>query len=455
MSGVSKAKKKQNMQEHKILQKGKNTKTKPKASTISLNPTINTNKQEKNEKNSTFALEPKIKTNKQKQRKKRERKTLTNSLKGEIETSKEQDEISLKPKSKNNKEKTNVLKPSLNQKTQLEKDNTNNNHVVKSRPQTRHQAHMKKFFEQGGWSNLLFSAVLFGNRQDPKKSEQYMSKSLQNLEILNKRYPGSQVVLYYDETISEDLIKNIKRLTLPVILIFVRHSIGRGIMLTRLLELSKQRPGVKWVVIIDIHDELHKMESFLLGIEKAVINVMIPTVPIYTLQITWWSPQKKAKCVEFKGRFPHLHIDAGGVAASPFAEMEPIETFIDQFLHKYQYVYGDDEFVLDNWVQARVPKWFFLPRNQEIFFLEMDGESIMDLSGARIIDPQPIGVIQGLEDANEVLDWTKYHLEGLDLHVHCCVPCHENYGQIQKQKPATKSNLKKKKKSKGAIVEKA
>jgi hypothetical protein len=110
--------------------------------------------------------------------------------------------------------------------------------------------------------------------------------------------------------------------------------------------------------------------------------------------------------------------------------MESIEIFIDAFLKEYVYVYCDDEFVLDNWLQTRDPKWCEL-KTPGVFYTKWDAEHHMDLSGALVLKSTPTGP-QGIKHANEVLDWTKYsNLPGLKYNTHCCdLPITNNFGSI-------------------------
>ena len=110
---------------------------------------------------------------------------------------------------------------------------------------------MAEFDRKGGWSTILFSAVLFGHPAEPARSHGYMVKALQNLEIIHARCPGARTVLYYDGTVSDDLLAQIRVLGLAVTLVWVEHLVGRGIMLARMLELTARRPGVRWVVMLD------------------------------------------------------------------------------------------------------------------------------------------------------------------------------------------------------------
>lgn len=268
--------------------------------------------------------------------------------------------------------------------------------------QTRRAQVMEAFDRKGGWSTILFSAVLFGHPADPARSHGYMVKALQNLEIIHARCPGARTVLYYDGTVSGDLLAQIRALELSVTLVWVEHRVGRGIMLARLLELTARRPGVRWVALLDIHDEFDTQHSYLRGLDEAIRRVVVPDEREYDLQVMIFAPH--GRCREFVGRTPHRHADCGGVAASPQAGMPPMAGFIAEFFAAYDYAYGDDEHVLDRWLSTRAPRWYEL-RSPGILYLPGDEERDMDLSGARVLG---VGAGADRAAADEVLDWTAF-----------------------------------------------
>ena len=98
--------------------------------------------------------------------------------------------------------------------------------------------------------------------------------------------------------------------------------------------------------------------------------------------------------------------------------MQPIDKYIDRFLREFKYIYGDDEYVLDNWVSQQYPGWYEL-RSGGVLYLPTDGERDARLGGAYAIDLTHVGKEEGEKLANEVLDWSMYTDTGLPIREHC------------------------------------
>jgi hypothetical protein len=283
---------------------------------------------------------------------------------------------------------------------------------------TRRSDLMAAFALRGGWSTVVFSAALYGVGA---ASHGYMVKALQNLELIAELYPGARVVLYYDATVAAALVATIRELRLAVVLVWVEHRTGSGIMLARLLELSAKRAGVRWVALLDIHDELHEQRAFRLGVDEAVRRCIVPTDPQHELQVMHFAPSRVCRSSR-ACRTPHRHVDAAGVGVSTGAAMPPIAPLVEAFLSRHEYRYGDDERVLDEWISSVVPRWHELAA-PGVLFLSRDEERDMNLSGARRLAPDAIGP-DGRFAAHEVLDWTRFAAQS--------VPDRPNFAAVKK-----------------------
>jgi hypothetical protein len=195
-------------------------------------------------------------------------------------------------------------------------------------------------------------------------------------------------------------------------------------MLARLLELSQQRQGIKWVVLLDIHDEFHLQIQYKRGLELAFQHVLIQPEGAATLdlQLMLW-PLKGKVCIEFgKKNFPHYHLDAAGVGCCPqtFATTT-MPALIDSFFQHYTYTYGDDEYVLAAWLADTHPHWptYTQTPPHGVLMLELDEEHNMDLSNCIRLDPTAVAD-QAINFADEILDWQRHTpLQTLPLRSHC------------------------------------
>jgi hypothetical protein len=252
--------------------------------------------------------------------------------------------------------------------------------------------------EAGLYTKLTVVGVLYGDVI-------YAVKALDNIKILKQMFVGLNIVLYYDHTVSEDFLRHAKAVG-GVRLIFVRHAIGKGIMLSRLVHLDV-RP-TEYTVMIDIHNELPQQRCFNVAVESSLKRtengedfLQLMCAP-YAAHL--------AKAVYGPDRFPPLVIDAGGVGISQNARMKStVEDEISTFLNEYTYTYGDDEWVLDKWVSHTYPGWF-KGGHTEVQLVPSDGENDMDLGGLIVLDPRPVGIHRGEGFSDEVLDWTRFNL---------------------------------------------
>jgi hypothetical protein len=268
---------------------------------------------------------------------------------------------------------------------------------------TRGNALLQQLTEIDAYSEVVFSAVLFAHAKALDRSVLYATKALHNIEQLQTLFKNCTIVLYYDESVSKNFMEHIVKLA-NVVLVFVDHNFTEPttIMLSRLLELDRCRK--RWTVLLDVHDELEKQFNFKKGVQDAVVRVVkdgreFVRIPVYSDGIP-------PKCAEFPKRIPCRIIDAAGFGISQGLKMNAsIESTITQYLSSYKYTYGDDEYLIDQWLMQTY-QWDQV-RPDEVQEVATDGEYDMQLNGLLVLDPEPLRTkYEANTYADEVLDWT-------------------------------------------------
>jgi hypothetical protein len=253
------------------------------------------------------------------------------------------------------------------------------------------------------YSEVVFSAVLFANINDLDHSIVYAAKALHNIAWLQQKYRNCTIVIYYDESVSTEFMEHAVELH-NVILVFVDHNFTQPttMMMSRLLELERRRK--RWTVLLDIHDELEKQFNFNRGVQDAAARAVKDSKELVRIPI--FSANLPVRLVEFPNRFPSRVIDAAGFGISQGLQINTsLQSTIADFLSKYKYTYGDDEFVIDQWL-LQTYQWD-LVRPDEVQEVITDPEHDMVLSGLLILDPKPMCTkMEANAFADEVVDWT-------------------------------------------------
>jgi hypothetical protein len=254
------------------------------------------------------------------------------------------------------------------------------------------------------YSEVVFSAVLFANINALDYSVVYAAKALHNIAWLQQKYRNCTIVVYYDESVSTEFMEHAVELQ-NVILVFVDHNVTEPttMMMSRLLELERRRK--RWTVLLDIHDELEKQFNFNRGVQDAAVRVVKDSKELVRIPI--FSANLPVELVEFPNRIPSRVIDAAGFGISQGLQVTTsLQSTIADFLSKYKYTYGDDEFVIDTWL-LQTQKWDQVGRTNEVQEVVTDPEHDMVLSGLLKLDPKPMCTkMEANASADEVVDWT-------------------------------------------------
>lgn len=249
--------------------------------------------------------------------------------------------------------------------------------IVYGKAITRYQKIMKNI------AKTKFTLTSSLHATDNKKvSNFYASKFLHNIIKLKRKYKMCVIVVYYDHTVSKKFVRRAKEE--GAILKFVRHDgIKGGMLLTRFLEFDN--PKNEWTFTIDLHEE-QPMPQHSTLIQKCLSN------PRLNIGILWWDTvysNYKSKCM-FSDRNPCITIDGGGIGIRKDVDLPPITPHIKDFLRRYEFSYGDDEFVLDKWLVSKYP-YYWHPNKSYPGMMKAigDTEENMILGGLEIMDGEP------------------------------------------------------------------
>lgn len=256
---------------------------------------------------------------------------------------------------------------------------------------------------------FMITTVLHG--MNPKLAGLYASKALQNIKFLLKTYPSCYITLYYDHTTPRKFLEHINHET-RVTLVFVKHSVGQSVMLSRFLRFDT--PKTEWTFTLDIHEELPLPQH------SKMLRDCIPRDD-FTIAVLWWPPDKTNFCSRddfYRKRNPCVVLDAGGIGLHRKHSLGKITPYIHEFLRKNHYEYGDDEKVFDRFLKKKHPTWYdYMFYNPDMYKLIGDTESHMRLDDAIIINATPPNG-DDTRFADEIIDWTRFQNSSTSMQTH-------------------------------------
>ena len=213
----------------------------------------------------------------------------------------------------------------------------------------------------------------------------YASRLLYNIEYLFRQFPGCRIIVYYDESTPIELLSLLKdrrkkydkmnngRLVLGYWKVSDESGTSvssQSIMLARIHALTQKEfdqsdnPKKKmnqWVLSIDCHEELEKLDTQSADAWSDLYMKMAPSNKMDVTFFTWnekdgKSDGEKPKMYdEREKRNPALCPDAGAFAVRTFSSSRPqLDTtkLVQEYMEQYQYTYGMDEIVLDDFLRT-------------------------------------------------------------------------------------------------------
>ena len=150
-----------------------------------------------------------------------------------------------------------------------------------------------------------------------------------------------------------------------------------------------------WVFTIDPQEDIAKMNNFRTLIEYAMRH----TDNLHLASLYW----TKGAHYIFPKRKPPRVVDAGAVGyhRRPDRDAPKMADLIKTYMETYEYEYGLDEILLEEWICSQYPEWF-LGLTPGVVVSEGDMESDIELGSLEKIDPTMVK-----DRAQEFADFTR------------------------------------------------
>ena len=271
-------------------------------------------------------------------------------------------------------------------------------------PQPERRAKSARIAARYNPARLTFACVLYGSH-DEQARERYASKIADNIPKLMQKYDGCRVIVYFNETTPRAFLERMRGL---VKLVYFKEAMpSHNIMYARFLAFDD--PGATdWVFTIDPQEDLRASQNYDRLVARALQTEGLQ------LAALWW-PEKSGGERMFPGRKPARVLDAGAIGVCrDYRSLPDVGPLVRDFMHRYEYSYGLDEILLEQWVGTMYPEWFREEGGAGFIVTEGDPESDMALGGIEIIDPAMVGEDAG-EFADETLDFT-HVIRGTEMH---------------------------------------
>lgn len=268
---------------------------------------------------------------------------------------------------------------------------------------------------QEQYNKTVFSLVLHGHGSK-YVAALYATKFLETVNDLHTQYPGSLVVVYFDQSTPKAFLERVAQPN--VILVFVRQKVpSSSVMLARFREFAMRRQGKQFVFTFDGHEDLGEAHNFRYMVSQMYNNPQLHAGALFWNEHDVTPVNGKRPPRLFPKRKPARVLDAGGMGVNLDALTIDRATFLQMLQTSLAYSYGFDEVLLDKWFQEICPKWWTMPKCA-VVLREGDPESDITIRRKRIA-PDPVGD-HAEAFADEIVDW---HSEGALSHeLHQCRP---------------------------------